>query len=189
MSLLRFDLTTYLTTPQLQVWRSVRDWDEHSRTILSDYLRRARGVVQDCQAQVGVPVHVRLAGGSNEEDGSNKEDDGSSTLQRDVASSYAVWAITLSHDTHKVVRVACSEMAQTEVPRSGVQVVQVKTKRSRDPPSFPPHLIFDTIDSIFGAKPPPLRQGLIPPACWAPRYSQKCTTRTDSAQYLETFVS
>lgn len=108
------------------MWRSIRDWDESSRKSLSDYLHRAREVVQDSQAQIGVPVHVRLAGGLG---GDSRE---SGNLNQAVDGSYAVWAITSSRDKDKVVRVACSEMAQTEVPRSGIQVVQV----SGTPPSW-----------------------------------------------------
>ena len=101
------------------MWRSIRDWDESSRKSLSDYLHRAREIVQDSQAQIGVPVHVRLAGGIGD------DNRGSGNLNRAVDGSYAVWAITSSRDKDKVVRVACSEMAQTEVPRSGIQIVQV----------------------------------------------------------------
>lgn len=101
------------------MWRSIREWDESSRKSLSDYLDRAREIVQDSQAQIGVPVHVRLAGGIGD------DSRGSGNLNRSVGGSYAVWAITSSHDKDKVVRVACSEMAQTEVPRSGIQIVQV----------------------------------------------------------------
>lgn len=105
--------------PWLQVWRSVRDWDPHSRGMLAGYLHAAKGVVQTKQARPGVAVHVRLGGdtdaGGNQEDG---DDMG-------IAGSYAVWAVTTGRDACGVVRVACSKMAQTEVPRSAVQRVQV----------------------------------------------------------------
>lgn len=99
-----------------QVWRSIRNWDPHSRGMLSAYLHAAKKVVQNKQSCPGVTVHVRLGGDSkNVGRPSNNSD------------SYAVWAVTAgrSRNSSGAVRVACSEMAQTEVPMSAVQRVQV----------------------------------------------------------------
>lgn len=89
--------------------------------MLADYLRAAKEVVQAKQARPGVAVHVRLGGGT---DGGVGKDGRSDRV--DSTDSYAVWAVTAGRDTCGVVRVACSEMAQTEVPRSAVQRVQVR---------------------------------------------------------------
>lgn len=83
--------------------------------MLDEYLNAAKEVVQAKQARPGVPVHVRLGGGDEGGDGDNMESTG----------SYAVWAVTAGRDACGVVRVACSEAAQTEVPRSAIQRVQV----------------------------------------------------------------
>lgn len=99
-----------------QVWRSIREWDSHSIELLNEYLHAAREAVREKQSRLGVPVHVRLGGG---------EGTGDADQQRDSAGSYAVWAVTHCRDHRGVARVACSEMAQTEVPRSAIQRVQV----------------------------------------------------------------
>lgn len=100
----------------VQVWRSIRNWDPHSRQMLSAYLHAAKKVVQNKQSCPGVTVHVRL-GGDTKNGGrpSNNSD------------SYAVWAVTTgrSRNSSGAVRVACSEMAQTEVPFFAIQRVQV----------------------------------------------------------------
>lgn len=103
------------------MWQSIRDWDPHSRGILAEYLHMAREVVQAKQARPGVAVHVRLGGSYS---GVDRDDDRIDSM--DCAGSYAVWALTAGRDACGVVRVACSEMAQTEVPRSAVQRVQVR---------------------------------------------------------------
>ena len=89
--------------------------------MLAEYLHAAKEVVRAKQARPGVAVHVRLGAsyrGGDHEDGPL---DGS-----DCVGSYAVWAVTASQDTDAVVRVACSGTAQTQVPRSAVQGVQVR---------------------------------------------------------------
>ena len=78
-------------------------------------------MVQEKQARPGVAVHVRLGGSYG---GVGQEDDPIDNM--DCTGSYAVWAVTAGRDACGVVRVACSEMAQTEVPRSAVQRVQVR---------------------------------------------------------------
>lgn len=88
--------------------------------MLDDFLNEAKEVVQARQARPGVAVHVRLGGGNSMCD--QEYNEGNAT---DTAGSYAVWAVTVGRDACGVVRVACSEMAQTEVPRSAVQRVQV----------------------------------------------------------------
>ena len=91
--------------------------------MLADYLRAAKEVVKAKQERPGVAVHVRLGGGcGGVGQGDGPIDNG------DYAGSYAVWALTASHDTCGVARLACSEMAQTEVPRSSVQRVQVRLR-------------------------------------------------------------
>ena len=89
--------------------------------MLAEYLRAAKEVVQAKQERPGVAVHVRFGGGS----GGVGQEDGPMN-NSDCAGSYAVWALTASRDDCGVARLACSEMAQTEVPRSAVQRVQVK---------------------------------------------------------------
>ncbi|CBJ28283.1 expressed unknown protein [Ectocarpus siliculosus] len=102
------------------VWRSIRDWDPHSRGMLSSYLEAAKKAVQAKQSRPGVAIHVRLGG---EGDKGGTPGDKSS-----VASSYAVWAVTAGRNAGSnargVARVGCSEMAQTEVPMSAIQRVQ-----------------------------------------------------------------
>eukprot|EP00752_Nemacystus_decipiens_P008516 g7605.t1 len=107
------------------VWRSIRDWDPQSRGMLSTYLHAAKDVVQAKQARPGVAVHVRLGGDDTEKDGGDKQR-GSGNGRTGVASSYAVWAVTAGRNACGVVRVACSERAQTEVPVSAIQRVQSK---------------------------------------------------------------
>lgn len=87
--------------------------------MLDEYLHAAKEVVQVKQARPGVAVHVRLGGGN--ENGDDDDD-------MESAGSYAVWAVTAGRDTGGVVRVACSEAIQTEVPRSAIQRVQVKVQ-------------------------------------------------------------
>ncbi|CBN75502.1 expressed unknown protein [Ectocarpus siliculosus] len=99
------------------VWRSIRNWDPQSRQMLSTYLHAAKDVLQKKQASPGVAVHVRLGDSGS----AAKGDKGVTTS---VASSYAVWAITAGRHSPGVTRVACSEMAQTNVPMSAVQRVQ-----------------------------------------------------------------
>ncbi|CAM9493474.1 unnamed protein product [Ectocarpus sp. 12 AP-2014] len=99
------------------VWRSIRNWDPQSRQMLSTYLHAAKDVLQDKQDSPGVAVHVRLG-----DRGSAANDDKGVTTS--VASSYAVWAITAGRHSTGAIRVACSEMAQTNVPISAVQRVQ-----------------------------------------------------------------
>lgn len=89
--------------------------------MLAEYLHAANEVVQAMQARPGVPVHVRLGG--SKDVGDRKE---GKLDQVEVTGSYAVWAVTAGCDSGGVVKVACSEMAQTEVPRSAVQRVQVQ---------------------------------------------------------------
>ncbi|CAM9123543.1 unnamed protein product [Ectocarpus sp. 8 AP-2014] len=98
------------------VWRSIRNWDPQSRQMLSTYLHAAKDVLQKKQASPGVAVHVRLGDGSAAK--------GDKRVTTSVASSYAVWAITAGRHSTGVIRVACSEMAQTNVPMSAVQRVQ-----------------------------------------------------------------
>ncbi|CAM9327673.1 unnamed protein product [Ectocarpus sp. 4 AP-2014] len=98
------------------VWRSIRNWDPQSRQMLSTYLHAAKDVLQKKQGSPGVAVHVRLGDGGS----AAKGDEGTTS----VASSYAVWAITAGRHSTGVIRVACSEMAQTNVPMSAVQRVQ-----------------------------------------------------------------
>lgn len=86
--------------------------------MLASYLRAAKGVVEEKQARPGVAVHVRL-GGNKRSGGVDKDDN------TDIASSYAVWAISSGREACGLVRVACSEMAQTDIPRSAIQRVQV----------------------------------------------------------------
>eukprot|EP00903_Cladosiphon_okamuranus_P006465 g6325.t1 len=109
------------------VWRSIRDWDPQSRGMLSTYLHAAKNVVQTKQARPGVAVHVRLGGDDHDAGDKDKDNEGGSgTSRTGVASSYAVWAVTAGRSACGVVRVACSEMAQTEVPVSAIQRVQSK---------------------------------------------------------------
>ncbi|CAM9323331.1 unnamed protein product [Ectocarpus fasciculatus] len=102
------------------VWRSIRDWDPHSRGMLSSYLEAAKKAVQAKQSRPNVAVHVRL-GGEGDKGGTPGE-------KSSVVSSYAVWAVTAGRDADSnargVARVGCSEMAQTEVPMSAIQRVQ-----------------------------------------------------------------
>ncbi|CAM9512220.1 unnamed protein product [Scytosiphon promiscuus] len=97
------------------VWRSIRNWDPPSRGMLSTYLHAAKKVVQNKQSSPGVTVHVRLGGDTKNggRPGNNSD-------------SYAVWAVTAgrSRNSPGAVRVACSELAQTEVPMSAIQRVQ-----------------------------------------------------------------
>ena len=97
----------------------MQDWDPQSRGMLASYLHAAKGVVEAKQARPGVAVHVRL-GGKKASSGVDKDDDNT-----DVASSYAVWAISSGREACGLVRVACSEMSQTDIPRSAIQRVQV----------------------------------------------------------------
>ncbi|CAM9183552.1 unnamed protein product [Ectocarpus sp. 13 AM-2016] len=99
------------------VWRSIRNWDPQSRQMLSTYLHAAKDVLQDKQGSPGVAVHVRLGDRGSAANG----DKGVATS---VASSYAVWAVTAGRRSAGTIRVACSEMAQTNVPISAVQRVQ-----------------------------------------------------------------
>ncbi|CAM9743160.1 unnamed protein product [Ectocarpus sp. 6 AP-2014] len=100
------------------VWRSIRKWDPQSRHMLSTYLHAAKDVVKAKQASPGVAVHVRLGDG-----GSGKTGDVEASTTS-VASSYAVWAITVGRHSAGVIRVACSEMARTKVPIPAIQRVQ-----------------------------------------------------------------
>ncbi|CAM9742455.1 unnamed protein product [Ectocarpus sp. 4 AP-2014] len=102
------------------VWRSIRDWDPHSRGMLSSYLEAAKKAVQAKQSRPGVAVHVRLGGEGDK--------GGTPGHKSSVASSYAAWAVSAGRDAGSnargVARVGCSEMAQTEVPVSAIQRVQ-----------------------------------------------------------------
>ena len=86
--------------------------------MLAEYLHAAKEVVQAKQTRPGVAVHVRLGGIVDQE--------GGHINIIDHAGSYAVWAVTAGRETCDAVRVACSEMAQTEVPRFAIQRVQVR---------------------------------------------------------------
>ena len=91
--------------------------------MLAEYLHAAKVVVQAKQARPGVAIHVRLGDISIGVD----QEDGYIIDSIDRVGSYAVWAVTAGRGTtYDVVRVACSEMAQTEVPRSAIQRVQVR---------------------------------------------------------------
>ena len=85
--------------------------------MLAGYLHAAKGVVEAKQASPGVAVHVRLGGKNNS--GVDKEEN------TGIASSFAVWAISSGRETCGLVRVACSEMAKTDIPKSAIQRVQV----------------------------------------------------------------
>lgn len=87
--------------------------------MLTNYLQAAKGVVGAKQARPGVAVHVRL-GDKKSNSGVANED------STDTACSYAVWAISSGREACGLVRVACSEMAQTDIPRSAIQRVQVR---------------------------------------------------------------
>lgn len=91
--------------------------------MLGEYLDAAKAVVQLKQARRGVAVHVRLGGGNGDDDEKDGQGDG-----MESAGSCAVWAVTAGRDTSGVVRVGCSERAQTEVPRSAIQRVQVRPR-------------------------------------------------------------
>ncbi|CAM9988984.1 unnamed protein product [Ascophyllum nodosum] len=106
-------------TSARMVWRSIRDWDPQSRGMLAEYLHAAKEVVRAKQARPGVAVHVRLGDISI---GVDQEYGQIDSIDR--VGSYAVWAVTADRETCDVVRVACSEMAQTEVLRSVIQRVQ-----------------------------------------------------------------
>lgn len=107
-------------TPQrLQVWRSIQDWDPQSRGMLATYLHAAKAVVEAKQARPGVAVHVRL-GGKKRNSGVGKDD------STDIASSYAVWALSSGREVRGLMRVGCSEIAKTDIPRSAIQRVQVR---------------------------------------------------------------
>ena len=86
--------------------------------MLATYLHEAKRVIEAKQARPGVAVHVRL-GGKKAGSGVDKDDN------TDIASSYAVWAISSGREACGLVRVACSELAQTDIPRSAIQRVQV----------------------------------------------------------------
>ncbi|CAM9209280.1 unnamed protein product [Scytosiphon promiscuus] len=105
------------------VWRSIRNWDPESRDMLASYFDAAKEVVQKKQARSGVAVHVRL-GGSNTCSSEFKSQWSSTDDQAGLAGSYAVWAMTNGSTAGGAIRVACSEMAQTEIPASAVQRVQ-----------------------------------------------------------------
>ena len=92
--------------------------------MLAEYLRAAKEVVQAKQERPGVAVHVRFGGGGGGGGGVGQED--GPMDNSDYAGSYAVWALTASRGDYGVARLACSEMAQTEVRRSAVQRVQVR---------------------------------------------------------------
>ncbi|CAB1105361.1 unnamed protein product [Ectocarpus sp. CCAP 1310/34] len=97
------------------VWQSVRDWDPHSRGMLAGYLQAANTMVRSKQARPGVAIHVRL-GGKNEDGG------GGASTSNGNNNSYAVWALTTGVSSASGdVRVACSEIAQTEIPASAIQ--------------------------------------------------------------------
>lgn len=87
--------------------------------MLASYLHAAKEVVEAKQARAGVAVHVRL-GGKKDSSGADKDEN------TGIASSYAVWAISSGREACGLVRVACSEMAQTDIPRSAIQRVQVR---------------------------------------------------------------
>lgn len=107
------------TSQRLQVWRSIQDWDPQSRGMLATYLHAAKAVVEAKQARPGVAVHVRL-GGKKRNSGVGKDD------SADIASSYAVWALSSGREARGLMKVGCSEIAQTDIPRSAIQRVQVR---------------------------------------------------------------
>ncbi len=113
-----------------QVWQSVRDWDEHSRGMLAGYLQAASTVVRSKQSLPGVAVHLRL-GGSNCGGQGGRRGARRAGATFGSAGSYAVWALTTGEGAEDgrpgVVRVACSERAQTEIPESAIRRVQVWT--------------------------------------------------------------
>lgn len=95
--------------------------------MLSAYFDAAKEVVQKKQARPGVAVHVRLGGGNNwNDEAKHRRDTGAN--RTDLSSSYAVWAVTNGSSPGGFVRVACSEMAQTAIPASAIQRVQVTTE-------------------------------------------------------------
>lgn len=87
--------------------------------MLDNYLHAAKGVVEAKQARPGVAVHVRLS----DKKGRSDVDKDNNT---DVAGSYAVWAISSGREACGLIRVGCSEVAQTDIPRSAIQRVQVR---------------------------------------------------------------
>ncbi|CAM9310636.1 unnamed protein product [Ectocarpus sp. 8 AP-2014] len=110
------------------VWQSVRDWDPHSRGMLAGYLQAANTMVRSKQARPGVAIHVRL-GGKNDDGGGGggggKNGGGGASTSNGNNNSYAVWALTTGVSSAAGdVRVACSEIAQTEIPASAIQRVQ-----------------------------------------------------------------
>lgn len=99
--------------------------------MLARYLHAAKGVVEAKQTRPGVAVHVRLGGNK----GSSGAGEGDNT---GIANSYAVWAVSSGRETCGLVRVACSEIAQTDIPKSAIQRVQVSYPLCRQlhrPPS------------------------------------------------------
>ena len=100
--------------------------------MLAGYLHAAKGVVEAKQARPGVAVHVRLGGEKNNTRG---DKEGST----DIAGSYAVWAISSGRAACGLVRVACSEMAQTDIPKSAIQRVQASPTPSSHCVFYHPH--------------------------------------------------
>lgn len=111
-----------------QVWQSVRDWDPHSRGMLAGYLQAANTMVRSKQARPGVAIHVRLGGKNGDGGGGGgKNGGGGASTSNGNNNSYAVWALTTGVSSAAGdVRVACSEIAQTEIPASAIQRVQVR---------------------------------------------------------------
>ncbi|CAM9504228.1 unnamed protein product [Ectocarpus sp. 12 AP-2014] len=107
------------------VWQSVRDWDPHSRGMLAGYLQAANTMVRSKQARPGVAIHVRLGGKNDDGGSSGKDGGGGASTSNGNNNSYALWALTTGASSAAGdVRVACSEIAQTEIPASAIQRVQ-----------------------------------------------------------------
>lgn len=87
--------------------------------MLANYLHEAKGVLEAKQARPGVAVHVRLSAKKGRSD-VDKDD------STDIANSYAVWAVSCGHEARGLIRVGCSEVAQTDIARSAIQSVQVR---------------------------------------------------------------
>lgn len=120
-SLVEGPLGTLLGLMRKQVWRSTRDWDMTSRELLATYLQAADVVAREKQARPDTAVHVRLGGENACNNGNRDKPDNNTTHD-----SHAVWAVTATGAVGTRVNVACSRRAQTQVPLSAIQRVQVK---------------------------------------------------------------
>lgn len=88
------------------------------------YFDAAKEMVRIKQARPGVAVHIRLGGSKTCRNESDNQRNGEAS-ETGLAGSYAVWAVTNGSSPGGDIRVACSEMAQTEIPASAIQRVQV----------------------------------------------------------------